>query len=291
MLTGAPPEEAVVDAVLSDPLGAQILLTALAQNPARVMRRSLLTDLSRRENISSDRLRGLLGALDATGMVRVDQESCELKVSAADALRYAAVLRGVAYSQHRHRDANNVEIVLSPPASPSRLMEVLPKVGFAWARLYDTKDSLIELASHAQRRLVVVSPFLDGEGVRWIAELFAAARTASERLLVVRGRDQAEVDVLQSHRELLSSWNARVLAYSVVHDPALRTPAVETFHAKILLADRERAYIGSANMNRWSRDVSMECGIVIGGPCVRPVTALVDAILSIAEPLKLLEPR
>ncbi len=78
-----------------------------------------------------------------------------------------------------------------------------------------------------------------------------------------------------------------MLTYSVAHDPALRTPAIETFHAKILLADSDHAYIGSANMNRWSRDVSMECGVIVSGPCVRPVATLVDAMISVAEPLRL----
>jgi hypothetical protein len=41
-------------------------------------------------------------------------------------------------------------------------------------------------------------------------------------------------------------------------------------------------------MNRWSRDVSMECGVIVSGPCVRPVSTLVDVIISIAEPLEVL---
>lgn len=282
-MAGAPPEEAVVDAVLFDSLGAQTLLEAFAHSSTRIVRRSLLADMCRKENFTSDRLQALLAALQSTGLIRAEHESCELCVSSADALRFAAVLRGVAYAQHRRRDANNAEITLSPPASPSRLMESLPKNGFAWARLYDTKDSLVELASLARRRFVVISPFLDDEGLRWITALFESARRATERVLIVRGRDEAEHRVLRSHHAALSAWNARVLTYAIAHDPALRNPTIETFHAKILLADVDRAYIGSANMNRWSRDVSMECGVIVSGPCVRPVASLVDAMIAVAE--------
>ena len=284
---GAPPEEAVVDSVLSDPLGAAILLTTLAHSQANGLRHSLLAELSKRENVSSDRLQKLLPALHTTGLVEVDRESCELRVSPADALRYAAVLRGVAFAQHRHQDTNSVEITLSPPATPSRLMEVLPKTDFSWARLYNTKDSLIELASRARRRFVVVSPFLDDDGLRWIATLFEAARHASDRCLIVRGREETEINLLRSHASMLVTWSARVLRYAIAHDPAVRAPAIETFHAKILLADSDRAYIGSANMNRWSRDVSMECGVILCGPSVRPVATLIDAISAISEPFRL----
>lgn len=285
--TGAPPEEAIVDSSISDPLGAEILLTALAHGPGRVLGPALLADLSRKHNLTSNRLQALLSALHATGVMRSNGDECELLVAPADALRYAAVLRGVAFAQHRQRDANSVDITLSPPASPSRLMETLPKAGFSWARLFDTKDSLIELASRAHRRFVIVSPFLDDEGLRWITVLFEAARRATERWLIVRGRDESELSILRSHRESLANWNARILTYAVAHDPAVRTPVIETFHAKILLADDNRAYIGSANMNRWSRDVSMECGVIVTGPAVRPVATLVDAIIAIAEPLRL----
>jgi phosphatidylserine/phosphatidylglycerophosphate/cardiolipin synthase-like enzyme len=284
---GAPPEDAVVDAALSDPLGAELLLSTLAQTPARVIGQPVLADMSRKQHWPSDRLQNVLAALQAPGVIRTNGQTCELVVSSADALRYAAVLRGVAYAQNRHRDANTVDITLSPPASPSRLMETLPKTDFSWARLFETKDSLIELASRAQRRFVVVSPFLDEEGLLWVTALFEAARGARERVLIVRGRDEAEVVMLRSHQPLLSTWNARVLAYAVAHDPAVRTPVIETFHAKILLSDNNRAYIGSANMNRWSRDVSMECGVIVTGPAVRPVATLIGAIMAIAEPLRL----
>ncbi len=77
-------------------------------------------------------------------------------------------------------------------------MDALPKQGFSWAHLRDTKDSLIELASEAERRLVIVSPFLDAEGLEWIGELFeATAAKDIERLMIVRGRDQVEADVLR----------------------------------------------------------------------------------------------
>jgi phosphatidylserine/phosphatidylglycerophosphate/cardiolipin synthase-like enzyme len=288
--TGAPPEEAIVDAVLSDPLGAEILLTALANSPGLMLRHVLVADLSRKHDLTSDRVQTLLAALHATGVIRSGPSECELLVAPADALRYATVLRGVAFAQHRQRDANSVDITLSPPASPSRLMETLPKAGFSWARLFDTKDSLIELAGRAQRRFVIVSPFLDDEGLRWIGALFEAARGARERLLIVRGRDETELSMLRSDAEVLAGWNARILTYAVAHDPAVRSPVIETFHAKILVSDNNGAYIGSANMTRWSRDVSMECGVIVTGPCVRPVATLVDAIISIAEPLRLSPP-
>jgi len=279
------PEEAIVDAVLSDPLVAATVLVHLANRDSLLIRAGLLDDIAREQNISSQKLESVLEALLQVGLLSQMRDGMALTVPKNDALRHAAVLRGVAYARYRQRDSNQVEITLSPPAYPSRLMEMLPKQGFSWARLYDTKDSLIELASHARQRFTIVSPFLDSEGLEWIGRLFeSSARKPVERTLIVRGRDEKELQVLKAHQRQLAAWGAKILTYAISHDPRLREATLETFHAKILLADTDKAYIGSANMNRWSRDFSMECGVIICGPCVKPVATLVDAMVSIANP-------
>lgn len=278
------PEQAVVDAALFDPIGAATLLRAFADRGSAPVRPSLLADIARKQSLPSPRMKQLLAALCDAGVIQADSDGYVLRVGAGEALQHAAVLRGVAYAHYRHRDKNQIEVTLSPPAHPSRLMEVLPKQGFSWARLYDTKDSLIELASQAEQRFTIVSPFLDAEGLEWIGHLFeASARNPVERTLIVRARDEKEIQVLRAHRLMLAAWNARIATYAINHDPGARSPSLETFHAKILLADTDKAYIGSANMNRWSRDYSMECGVIIHGPCVKPVATLVDAMMSISD--------
>jgi PLD-like domain len=278
------PEEAIVDAVLFDPLVAAALLVHLANCKSLSIRTALLDDIARGQNITSQKLDSVLAGLLEAGLLSKMLDGISLTVSKSDALRYAAVLRGVAYARYRQRDSNQVEITLSPPAHPSRLMELLPKQGFSWTRLYNTKDSLIELASQAQQRFIIISPFLDNEGLEWIDQLFeASSHKPVERTLIVRGRDENVLQTLRAHDLCLTTWGAKIMTYAISHDPALRTPTVETFHAKILLADSDKAYVGSANMNRSSRDFSMECGVIIRGPCVRPVATLVDSMMSIAD--------
>lgn len=279
------PEEAIVDAVSSDPLLAAALLVHLANCKSLTARLGLLKDFAREKNLTSQKLDSLLARLIQTGLVCRTSDGVRLTVSSADTLRYAAVLRGVAYARYRQRDSNQIEITLSPPGRPSRLMEILPKQGFSWTRLYNTKDSLIELASQAERRLVIVSPFLDREGLQWISQIFdASAPKRLHRIMIVRGLDQTEADMLAGSRAWLNTKGVTVLGYAIAHDPTVRNPAIETFHAKMLLADDDKAYIGSANMTRWSRDFSMECGVILRGPAVRPVATLVEAMIQVSNP-------
>ncbi len=284
-MTMSIPEEAVVDAVASDHLVAAALLVSLANRNSLSMRIGLVDDFAREQNVSLQKLDSIIQPMAAAGLLSVSQNGITLAVAKSEGLLHAAVLRGVAYAQYRQRDSNQIDITLSPPAHPSRLMEILPKQGFAWTRLYDTKDSLLELASQAQRRLVIVSPFLDSEGLQWIGQLFdTTAGKPIDRILVVRGRDRLELETLSSQQSQLSSLGIEVLSYAITHDPAFRRPSVETFHAKIVLADNDKAYIGSANMTRWSRDFSMECGVILKGPSVKPVATLIEAIIKISNP-------
>jgi phosphatidylserine/phosphatidylglycerophosphate/cardiolipin synthase-like enzyme len=90
----------------------------------------------------------------------------------------------------------------------------------------------------------------------------------------------AETEALCGSSSHLASYGVKILSYAIARDTSR---SIETFHAKILLADGDKAYVGSANMTRWSRDFSMECGVILRGPSVKPVATLVDAILAISE--------
>jgi phosphatidylserine/phosphatidylglycerophosphate/cardiolipin synthase-like enzyme len=71
-----------------------------------------------------------------------------------------------------------------------------------------------------------------------------------------------------------------------VHDFAFRSfedggrEVLETFHAKIVLADAAAAYVGSANFLYRSREMNLECGMLLEGDAVAPVGVLVAAVLA-----------
>lgn len=266
-----------------DLLGASRLLSAIAQSPSSHLSADMITDMARDEGVSSERTHRLIDSFVELRILERSSGVLTRVLSQSDARDGSIFLRGAANATFEFRDSNTVEIVLSPPLHPSRLMKVLPKQRFGWARLHNTRDALIALASTARSRLAILSPFLDDVGMDWVEELFAAPLAGVERILIVRGTDLALRELLDSRRAEHIRHGIKVYRYAIEHDPNTRDAKVETFHAKIVLCDRDAAYIGSSNMNRASRELSLECGVHIGGPCVRPVATLVDSILSIAE--------
>lgn len=266
-----------------DLLGASQLLSAIALAPSPQLSAGMIADMARDEGVSSERTRRLIDSFVELRILERASGVLTRVLSQSDARDGSTFLRGAANATFEFRDSNSVEIVLSPPLHPSRLMEVLPKQKFGWARLHNTRDALIALASTARNRLVILSPFLDEVGMNWVEELFAGPLPGVERTLIVRGTDLALRELLESRRGEHARQGIRVYRYAIEHDPNTRDAKVETFHAKIVLCDNSAAYIGSSNMNRASKELSLECGVQIAGPCVRPVGTLVDSILEIAQ--------
>lgn len=171
--------------------------------------------------------------------------------------------------------------VVTLPPEPSRIGDELrAAAGASFTTLTETQDAFIHLARRAKQRLVVLTPYMDIAGAAWAADLFENTE-ATERVLVVRGIDQ-----------LLSCGAAgeRLRAcVTRIHDYAFRSigeggrEVLETFHAKIVLADAAAAYVGSANFLYRSREMNLECGMLLEGDAVAPVGVLVSAVLAMFE--------
>ena len=71
----------------------------------------------------------------------------------------------------------------------------------------------------------------------------------------------------------------QIAGYQIRHETGAGVPQLETFHAKIVLADGVAAYVGSANFLYRSREANLECGFLLEGDAVAPVTVLVEAVL------------
>lgn len=171
--------------------------------------------------------------------------------------------------------------VVTLPPEPSRIGDELrAAAGASFTTLTETQDAFGHLARRAKQRLTVLTPYMDNAGAAWAAELFENTE-APQRVLVLRGLDQ------------LSSCGAAGdrLRASVthIHDYAFRSveaggrEVLETFHAKIVLADAAAAYVGSANFLYRSREMNLECGMLLEGDAVAPVGVLVSAVLAMFE--------
>ena len=57
---------------------------------------------------------------------------------------------------------------------------------------------------------------------------------------------------------------------------------IETFHAKAVCVDNSMVYVGSSNMSVYSREHSMELGVIVKGITANRLAAILDKIMQIA---------
>lgn len=169
--------------------------------------------------------------------------------------------------------------VVTLPPSPSRIAAELERLaGQSFTTHTDTKDAFLHLARRAKQRLIIMTPFMDATGASWAADLFDATE-APERVLVLRGDEQLEGCGPGAVR--LRQMHARVLSYTMSGVRDNGQTYEETFHAKVVLADGVAAYVGSANFLYRSREVNLECGFLLEGDAVAPVSVMMEALLKV----------
>lgn len=189
------------------------------------------------------------------------------------------------YQKSVHHDSTTAHIVLTKPAKPSKLEARLSELGWKTWELESTERAFEDLARSAKKRFVVMTPFLDVTGASWLRELLSVVQPGVERVLILRSlEDPARKDYPVGF-DTISSWltseQVRVVNYSV---PRLDGAGRETFHAKLIVCDRNAAYVGSTNLNSASLEHSMEMGVVLHGQAAAAASLVVEAILETAVP-------
>ena len=144
---------------------------------------------------------------------------------------------------------------------------------------------LTRFVRNAESELLVVTPFFTRFGVDAFVDYLAQAtnRGVSVTVLtrdVADGDDNAE-HVQRIHKTVTDGGDVRNLhlfEYSSDHG---------NLHAKALIADRERAYVGSANFTNYSLRSSIEIGLIVQGPVVNDLADFFETVQASSDTKRL----
>jgi phosphatidylserine/phosphatidylglycerophosphate/cardiolipin synthase-like enzyme len=179
-----------------------------------------------------------------------------------------------------------IELAVTMPLLPSRLEKELASTPDRPGGFLTTSAAFARLAETASQRLVVMTPFIDGSGFRWLRRVFETTRAGCQKIVVLRNTDQYTVELGVQHADWLRAMQVSVRDYHLSHSPAEgRALPIETFHAKVVVADDTLAYVGSANLLTSSEGLSLETGLLVEGGGAAQVARLVDAVLRVARAL------
>lgn len=242
-------------------------------------------EIARLAGVGAARLPDIVDALTAaesSGIIEQVSGLWRLTLGKQESLRLGFLLKGAAlYREGVHQDLDRVQVVLSKPPQPSRFVSELEgTLEGAWG-LLGTSELLGEMAGRAERRMTIMTPFVDASGASRIVQLLGATREGVERELIVRdGIPSALFEFAKNLREL----HVKIFDFRL---PRTGGGESETFHAKVVRIDDRECYVGSSNMTRWSFDYSLELGFHVSGNAAAQVSRILDAVIRVSSPLPL----
>ena len=109
------------------------------------------------------------------------------------------------------------------------------------------------------------------------------ASHAHRKILILRDADRYAVELSVHHAEWLRAQAIEVWDYHLPHSSGTGALPLETFHAKIVLADSCLGYVGSANFLGSGDGTSLEAGVLVDGTAAVQVAKLIDAVIRVAR--------
>jgi len=216
----------------------------------------------------------------------ISDDSWQCDYAPAELLRLAQMLNGAEHFRRMRLNPVVTELAVTMPLVPSYLEKELAATLGRPGGYLSTTAAFMRLAQTASRRLVVMTPFIDAGGFRWLRRVFEAACPGCDKIVVLRNTDQYAVELGVQHAEWLRSLQVSVRDYHLSHGTtAGRSLPIETFHAKLVIADDVLAYVGSANILSSSEGVSLETGLLVEGAAAADIARLTDAVLRVARTL------
>ena len=230
----------------------------------------------------------VLAGLATTGLcaVAAADDLWQCAYAPTELQRLAQVLNGADHFRRMRLNPAAIELAVTMPLVPSYLEKELAALSGRPGGYLSTSAAFARLAQAATSRLVVMTPFIDSGGFRWLRRVFEATSSNCQKILILRNADQYAVELGVLNADWLQSLCVSVRDYHLSHDAAGgRTLPIETFHAKLIVADDTLAYVGSANLLSSSEKLSLEAGLLVEGGAAAQAARLVDAVLRVARTL------
>ena len=179
-------------------------------------------------------------------------------------------------------DTGEYEIVCTLPDSDPQFADLSPS-DFEMRRL---TSALLGLCRDARETLTVVSPYLESGGIEWLLPgIEGAIQRGVDVTVVSRELESGEPNMaaLSDLFDLAGGDNGELQVYDYYEaDPDSRQP-LYTLHSKVLIADADRAYVGSANFTTYGFTQNLEVGVVVEGPQVKQLERVFGTVISSAQ--------
>jgi len=152
-------------------------------------------------------------------------------------------------------------------------------------RAADLMARLTRLVRNAEAELLVVTPFFTRFGVESFVDHLAQATSRGVSVTILTRDatgDGNNAEYINTIRETIAETgndrNLQVCEYASQQG---------RLHAKALIADKERAYVGSANLTNYSLKEAIEIGLIVEGVAVSELSAFFETVRASSDTRRL----
>lgn len=231
--------------------------------------------------VSAEHVAVVRRAVIETGMARSTGFSATLIISPERLEHLSASFDGIASYLEIHKDRDSVRLVITEPGEKSALRNEISRRHAIPPSVFQTSDAFLNLARSAKRELIVVAPFLDDEGAKFLVTLFSLCAENVRRFLICRPLTEAHCGPAFRRQSIaFSRLKVSVYEYAL---PSTLPSGRETFHAKVILADDSAFYVGSSNLMGSALERSLECGVVVWGESAHHLYNVLDALRAVSR--------
>lgn len=239
-----------------------------------------------RSRFGDDLAEGVGYFLENCGLATVDSKRSSVREidreAVIDLLVTARIVSRSFQAAAEEFDTGEYEVVCTLPDSDPQFAD-LPPSSFEMRRL---TSALLDLCRDARESLTVVSPYLESGGVEWLLPgIEGAIRRDVDVTVVSRELEAGEPNMaaLDDLFDLAGGDNGDLRVYDYYEaDPNSNRP-LYTLHSKVLVADADRAYVGSANFTTYGFAQNLEVGVIVEGSQVERLARVFDTVVSSAR--------
>lgn len=138
---------------------------------------------------------------------------------------------------------------------------------------------MVNEISASQRRIVFLAPYFTESGIRQLIQSITAVLSNKSNIIIdfivsdVESRmNKAAFEYLLQNLEFKNSGGNEVRIYEPINKEINNL----WFHAKLLLIDNEKGYLGSANFSERALNTQFELGVILDKEQVFPIMELID---------------
>ncbi len=143
-------------------------------------------------------------------------------------------------------------------------------------------SKLLNLCGEAEDTLLLVSPYLEAKGVAWLLPGIEGALKRGVSVSIVSRELEPgtpNFSALDRLFDVARNSDGNVTVYDYYEPKSNSSVPLYTLHSKLLLVDRTKAYLGSANFTKYGFSENLEVGVILRGGSVSELEHLVRYVI------------